>query len=304
VIRGRVVTPDSNGLTGIRISVATDPQFGFTLTRPDGWFDILVNGGSMVTLQFQRSPFHPIKRTVLVPWNEIVVIQTPIVMAAGPDAEHLYSLTGSASSAADSFLSSMIIAPDPFLYVHSSSSNAVSSHQRLSSLMYAFQARINGTQGPTPGVICFSHNYERMKPRILDSMSSSTPVVRDTPMSIASGVATQESAGIGESQILTESLSIPGSGSGVKMSYKSSTAPGYFSTIHLQLASNNKMPATLKVIHVRVVVEGNLYSKLLEPEPNLKYTFAWNKRNVYRQKVYGLTTAKGESHIDLQNLLD
>jgi N-acetylglucosamine-1-phosphodiester alpha-N-acetylglucosaminidase, putative len=37
VIRGQIVTPDGNGLTGIRISVATDPHFGFTLTRPDGW---------------------------------------------------------------------------------------------------------------------------------------------------------------------------------------------------------------------------------------------------------------------------
>lgn len=37
VIRGQVVTPDGNGLTGIRVSVATDPQFGFTLTRHDGW---------------------------------------------------------------------------------------------------------------------------------------------------------------------------------------------------------------------------------------------------------------------------
>src|SRR4051794_14847537 len=89
VIRGQVVTPDGNGLTGIRISVATDPQFGFTLTRPDGWFDILVNGGAMVTLQFQRSPFHPIKRTVMVPWNEIIVIQTPILMSAGPDGDLL-----------------------------------------------------------------------------------------------------------------------------------------------------------------------------------------------------------------------
>ncbi|GIY23945.1 hypothetical protein CDAR_467421 [Caerostris darwini] len=37
VIRGRVVSREGNGLIGIRVSVATDPQFGFTLTRSDGW---------------------------------------------------------------------------------------------------------------------------------------------------------------------------------------------------------------------------------------------------------------------------
>ncbi|GBM06562.1 hypothetical protein AVEN_220011-1 [Araneus ventricosus] len=39
VIRGRVVSREGNGLIGIRVSVATDPQFGFTLTRSDGWGD-------------------------------------------------------------------------------------------------------------------------------------------------------------------------------------------------------------------------------------------------------------------------
>lgn len=37
-------------------------------------FDVLVNGGGAVTLQFQRSPFRPMTRTVFVPWNQIVVL--------------------------------------------------------------------------------------------------------------------------------------------------------------------------------------------------------------------------------------
>lgn len=49
-------------------------------------FDILVNGGSAVTLQFQRNPFHPIKRTVLVPWNDIVVM-SPVIMSALVDTD-------------------------------------------------------------------------------------------------------------------------------------------------------------------------------------------------------------------------
>ncbi|XP_035217693.1 teneurin-a-like, partial [Stegodyphus dumicola] len=36
VIRGRVVNKERTGLIAVRVSVATDPQFGFTLTRLDG----------------------------------------------------------------------------------------------------------------------------------------------------------------------------------------------------------------------------------------------------------------------------
>lgn len=35
-------------------------------------FDVMVNGGEAVTLQFQRSPFRPQTKTLYVPWNQIV----------------------------------------------------------------------------------------------------------------------------------------------------------------------------------------------------------------------------------------
>lgn len=34
-------------------------------------FDVLLNGGGAITLQFQRSPFRPMTRTVFVPWNQV-----------------------------------------------------------------------------------------------------------------------------------------------------------------------------------------------------------------------------------------
>lgn len=41
-----------------------------------------MNGGGAVTLQFQRSPFKPLTKTVFVPWNQIVVLP-PIQMHLG-----------------------------------------------------------------------------------------------------------------------------------------------------------------------------------------------------------------------------
>lgn len=68
---------------GVRVSTATRLE-GFTLTRDDGWFDLLVNGGGTVTLQFGRSPFRPQNQIVFVPWNEVVIIDK-ITMTTGED---------------------------------------------------------------------------------------------------------------------------------------------------------------------------------------------------------------------------
>lgn len=45
-----------------------------------------MNGGGAVTLQFQRSPFRPLTRTVFVPWNRIVVLP-PVQMQLSDDDE-------------------------------------------------------------------------------------------------------------------------------------------------------------------------------------------------------------------------
>lgn len=52
------------------------------------------------------------------------------------------------------------------------------------------------------------------------------------------------------------------------------------------------VPRSLTHVHVRVEVEGSLHVRTYEADPNLTHTFAWNKRNVYKQKVYGIATAK------------
>lgn len=49
------------------LNIVTNVLLLFVLFR----FDVLVNGGGAVTLQFQRSPFRPLTRTVFVPWNQV-----------------------------------------------------------------------------------------------------------------------------------------------------------------------------------------------------------------------------------------
>lgn len=56
--------------------------------------------------------------------------------------------------------------------------------------------------------------------------------------------------------------------------------------------TQEKIPKTLTHVHVGVEIEGSLHVKTYEADPNLTHVFAWNKRNVYKQKVYGVAIAR------------
>uniref|UniRef100_A0A182V2R3 Teneurin-2 n=1 Tax=Anopheles merus TaxID=30066 RepID=A0A182V2R3_ANOME len=216
VIRGRVVTSLNMGLVGVRVSTST-PLEGFTLTRDDGWFDLMVNGGGAITLQFGRSPFRPQTRIVQVPWNEVVIIDT-VVMSTSDDKSH---------------------------------------------------------HGPPH--TCFSHDYDLMKPVVLATWKHGFQ-----------GACPDRSAILAESQVIQESLAIPGTG--LNLVYHSSRAAGYLSTIKLQLTPD-VIPPTLKLIYLRITIEGILFERVFEADPGIKFTYPWNRLNIYRQRVYGITTA-------------
>lgn len=64
------------------------------------------------------------------------------------------------------------------------------------------------------------------------------------------------------------------------------------------------IPKTLTHVHVGVEIEGSLHVKTYEADPNLTHIFAWNKRNVYKQKVYGVALARisiGYQHSTCKN---
>ena len=73
VLKGVVRTRDGGPLAGVRVSVPAVVGFGHTLTRTDGAFDLAVNGGGPVTIEYARTGYLPSQRTVDVPWNDYVV---------------------------------------------------------------------------------------------------------------------------------------------------------------------------------------------------------------------------------------
>jgi len=54
------------------------------------------------------------------------------------------------------------------------------------------------------------------------------------------------------------------------------------------------IPQDLIVVYLRVLVEGLVHERSFEADPNLKYKFAWDRRNAYNQKVYGIVTASSK----------
>ncbi|MGH7572373.1 MAG: RHS repeat-associated core domain-containing protein [Gemmatimonadota bacterium] len=75
VVRGRVLTMTGNPLSGVTVSILDHPELGQTLTRADGWYDMAVNGGGLLNLDFQRADRLPAQRTVDVPWQDWVVLE-------------------------------------------------------------------------------------------------------------------------------------------------------------------------------------------------------------------------------------
>uniref|UniRef100_A0A672SF03 Teneurin transmembrane protein 2 n=1 Tax=Sinocyclocheilus grahami TaxID=75366 RepID=A0A672SF03_SINGR len=76
LIRGQVVTTDGTPLVGVNVSFVKYPQYGYTLTRQDGTFDLIANGGASLTLRFERAPFLSQERTVWLPWNIFYAMDT------------------------------------------------------------------------------------------------------------------------------------------------------------------------------------------------------------------------------------
>ena len=83
-----------------------------------------------------------------------------------------------------------------------------------------------------------------------------------------------------ESQSVLESIKL--ADSGIKLVYHSARAKDYLSTIQLQLTPD-QIPSSLLKVHIRITIEGVVHEKVFEADPNIRYTYAWDGLNEYRQ---------------------
>ena len=72
VLRGRVTTREGTPLPDVRIRIFDHGEYGETLTREDGMFDIAVNSGGQLTVCFEKTGYLPVHRQVQTPWRDYI----------------------------------------------------------------------------------------------------------------------------------------------------------------------------------------------------------------------------------------
>jgi len=75
-LRGVVKTRAGSTLPGVKITVLGHPEFGQTLSRADGAFDFVVNGGGLVTVNYEKDGYLPAQRQAVVQWQDYVRVDS------------------------------------------------------------------------------------------------------------------------------------------------------------------------------------------------------------------------------------
>jgi len=80
IIRGKVENNSNLPLTGVTIKIKEHPEFGQTLSRADGAFDMVVNGGGLLTVNYTKEGYLPVQRKVQTPWKDFSRVETIIMI--------------------------------------------------------------------------------------------------------------------------------------------------------------------------------------------------------------------------------
>ncbi len=81
IINGKAILPSGEPLSRVRVSVKNHPEFGYTLSRYDGEYDIVVNGGGVVTVEYERPDYLPAQRQVHLPWRDYQRVEDVALVA-------------------------------------------------------------------------------------------------------------------------------------------------------------------------------------------------------------------------------
>ncbi|MEW5851861.1 MAG: RHS repeat-associated core domain-containing protein [Myxococcota bacterium] len=84
VIRGVVKEQNGDPLSGVTITIVRHPELGQTATRADGQFDIAVNGGGPLVVNYEKNGFLPVQRSVQPRWNNFAIAGDVVMRPLDP----------------------------------------------------------------------------------------------------------------------------------------------------------------------------------------------------------------------------
>ena len=80
LLRGKVTDINGAAIYGVTVTIPKHDEFGQTKTRADGAYDMVVNGGGYVTVQYRKTGYPPIQRKVMAPWQDYVVLPDVVMI--------------------------------------------------------------------------------------------------------------------------------------------------------------------------------------------------------------------------------
>lgn len=100
VLRGQVTDRSGAPIAGVKVTVHGHPEFGQTLTRADGLFDLVVNGGGMVTVNYDREGYLSVQRQVTAPWQDYAWLPGVVMIPLDAEVTHIDLASGAAAHVA------------------------------------------------------------------------------------------------------------------------------------------------------------------------------------------------------------
>ncbi|MBL4898621.1 MAG: hypothetical protein JKX76_03115, partial [Colwellia sp.] len=80
VIRGKVLGKDNAPISGVVISIVGFPEFGHSKTREDGVFDMVVNGGNLYTIQYEKVGLLAVQRQLDMPLRDYSWVRDAVMI--------------------------------------------------------------------------------------------------------------------------------------------------------------------------------------------------------------------------------
>lgn len=76
LLRGKVLNKEDEPIAGVTVRILNVPGLGSTKTQEDGSFHLVVNGGSSLTLNYDKAGFLRVQRTVTPLWQSYTPVET------------------------------------------------------------------------------------------------------------------------------------------------------------------------------------------------------------------------------------
>ena len=85
LIRGIIKDRDDMTLSGVKVTIAQHPEFGETISRSDGAYDMVVNGGGVLTLSYEKEGYIPVQRVIESAWEKITCLEDIVLVPYDPN---------------------------------------------------------------------------------------------------------------------------------------------------------------------------------------------------------------------------